>query len=49
MTDIIDGTFTTTEEPFGEKITVELKLGGSDAPVADDAKTWLGEVVTIHA
>ncbi|KAH9842411.1 ubiquitin-protein ligase [Rhodofomes roseus] len=38
ITDVIDETFTTTEERFGEMVTVELKPGGEDVPVTEDNK-----------
>ncbi|KAJ7285623.1 hypothetical protein C8J57DRAFT_1285369 [Mycena rebaudengoi] len=38
ITDIIDETFTTTEERFGEMVTIELKDGGADVPVTQDNK-----------
>lgn len=38
ITDIIDETFTTTEERFGEMVTIELKPGGGDEPVTQDNK-----------
>ncbi|THH19669.1 hypothetical protein EUX98_g8726 [Antrodiella citrinella] len=38
ITDVIDETFTTTEERFGEMVTVELKPGGGDEPVTEDNK-----------
>lgn len=38
ITDIIDETFTTTEERFGEMVTVELKPGGADVPVTEENK-----------
>ncbi|CCM03910.1 uncharacterized protein FIBRA_06061 [Fibroporia radiculosa] len=38
ITDVIDETFTTTEERFGEMVTVELKPGGADVPVTEDNK-----------
>jgi len=38
ITDIIDETFTTTEERFGEMVTIELKPGGADEPVTQDNK-----------
>ena len=38
ITDVIDETFTTTEERFGEMVTVELKPGGNDVPVTEDNK-----------
>ncbi|PBK77941.1 HECT-domain-containing protein [Armillaria solidipes] len=38
ITDVIDETFTTTEERFGEMVTIELKPGGADVPVTQDNK-----------
>jgi E3 ubiquitin-protein ligase NEDD4 len=38
ITDIIDETFTTTEERFGEMVTIELQPGGEDVPVTQDNK-----------
>ncbi|KAI0693906.1 ubiquitin-protein ligase [Cytidiella melzeri] len=38
ITDIIDETFTTTEERFGEMVTVELKPDGESIPVTEDNK-----------
>jgi E3 ubiquitin-protein ligase NEDD4 len=38
ITDIIDETFTTTEERFGEMVTIELKAGGGDVPVTEENK-----------
>ena len=38
ITDIIDETFTTTEERFGELVTIELKPGGADVPVTEENK-----------
>ncbi|KAF5324696.1 hypothetical protein D9611_004349 [Ephemerocybe angulata] len=38
ITDIIDETFTTTEERFGEMVTIELKPGGEEVPVTQDNK-----------
>ena len=34
----MDETFTTTEDRFGELITVELKPGGGDIPVTEENK-----------
>ncbi|KZT74124.1 HECT-domain-containing protein [Daedalea quercina L-15889] len=46
ITDVIDETFTTTEERFGEMVTVELKSGGADIPVTEDnKKEYVGRVV----
>lgn len=36
--DVIDETFTTAEERFGEMVTIELKPGGGDVPVTDENK-----------
>ncbi|KAK1220738.1 hypothetical protein PQX77_016486 [Marasmius sp. AFHP31] len=38
ITDIIDETFTTTEERFGEMVTIELRPGGEDIPVTQENK-----------
>lgn len=38
ITDIIDETFTTTEDRFGEMVTIELKPGGADVPVTEENK-----------
>lgn len=38
ITDVIDETFTTTEERFGEMVTIELKPGGEDIPVTEENK-----------
>lgn len=38
ITDIIDETFTTTEERFGELHTIELKAGGADINVTEENK-----------
>ena len=35
---MIDETFTTTEERFGEMVTVELKAGGADVVVTEENK-----------
>ncbi|KAH8101291.1 ubiquitin-protein ligase [Cristinia sonorae] len=48
ITDIIDETFTTTEERFGEVVTVELKPGGADIPVTQDNKTEYVDCVVEH-
>ncbi|KAF7295117.1 hypothetical protein MIND_01050100 [Mycena indigotica] len=45
ITDIIDETFTTTEERFGEMVTIELKPGGGDVPVTEDNKKDYVEAV----
>ncbi|CCA69820.1 related to RSP5-Hect domain E3 ubiquitin-protein ligase [Serendipita indica DSM 11827] len=38
ITDIIDETFTTVEDRFGELVTIELKPGGADIPVTEENK-----------
>ncbi|KAJ3551585.1 hypothetical protein NP233_g13055 [Leucocoprinus birnbaumii] len=38
ITDIIDETFTTAEDRFGEMVEVELKPGGADVPVTEENK-----------
>jgi E3 ubiquitin-protein ligase NEDD4 len=38
ITDVIDDTFCTTEERFGEIVTVDLKPGGRDVQVTEDNK-----------
>lgn len=38
ITDVIDETFTTTEDRFGELVTVELKPGGGDIVVTEENK-----------
>ncbi|EIN08066.1 HECT-domain-containing protein [Punctularia strigosozonata HHB-11173 SS5] len=38
ITDVIDETFTTVEDRFGEMVTVELKPGGADVPVTEENK-----------
>ena len=36
--DVIDETFTTAEDRFGEMVTIDLKPGGADVPVTDENK-----------
>ena len=38
ITDVIDETFTTTEERFGEMVTIELRPGGADVEVTEQNK-----------
>jgi E3 ubiquitin-protein ligase NEDD4 len=38
ITDVIDETFTTIEERFGEMVTIDLKPGGADVPVTEENK-----------
>ncbi|KIM30176.1 hypothetical protein M408DRAFT_328262 [Serendipita vermifera MAFF 305830] len=42
ITDVLDETFTTEEERFGELVTIELKSGGADIPVTEEnKKEWV--------
>lgn len=45
ITDVIDETFTTSEERFGELVTIELKPGGADIPVTEDNKKDYADAV----
>jgi E3 ubiquitin-protein ligase NEDD4 len=45
ITDVIDETFTTTEDRFGEMVTVELKPGGEEVPVTEENKKEYVELV----
>ncbi|KAJ7107269.1 hypothetical protein C8R43DRAFT_1044956 [Mycena crocata] len=38
ITDVLDETFTITEERFGEHVTIELKPDGGDVPVTEENK-----------
>ena len=38
ITDVIEQTFTTLEERFGEMLTIELKPGGAEIPVTEENK-----------
>jgi len=38
ITDIIDETFTTSEDRFGEMVTLDLKPGGADIQVTEENK-----------
>lgn len=38
ITDVLDETFTTTEERFGELVTIELKPGGENIEVTEENK-----------
>ncbi|KIL68638.1 hypothetical protein M378DRAFT_100385 [Amanita muscaria Koide BX008] len=38
ITDVIDETFTTTEERFGEMVTIDLKPGGENVQVTEENK-----------
>ncbi|KAF8633731.1 hypothetical protein AX17_004387 [Amanita inopinata Kibby_2008] len=45
ITDVIDETFTTTEERFGEMVTIDLKPGGANVPVTEDNKAEYVDLV----
>ena len=45
ITGIIDETFTTTEERFGEIFTVELRPGEADIPVTEEKKNYVNAIV----
>lgn len=45
ITDIIDETFTVTEERFGEVVTIELKPDGAAIPVTEDNKAEYVECI----
>jgi E3 ubiquitin-protein ligase NEDD4 len=47
ITDVIDETFTTTEDRFGEMVTIELKPGGENIAVTEDNKKEYVECVTL--
>ncbi|KAJ7044182.1 hypothetical protein C8F04DRAFT_692173 [Mycena alexandri] len=38
ITDVLDETFSMTEERFGEHVTIELRPGGEDIPVTEENK-----------
>lgn len=38
ITDILEETFTVTEERFGEIVNIDLKPGGEDVPVTEENK-----------
>lgn len=38
ITDILEETFTVTEERFGEIVNIELRPGGEDIPVTEENK-----------
>lgn len=47
ITDVIDETFTTTEDRFGELVTIELKPNGADIPVSEENKKEYVECVLL--
>lgn len=48
ITDVIDETFTTSEDRFGELVTIELKPGGADIPVTEENKKDYVDAVVEH-
>ncbi|ORX35319.1 hypothetical protein BD324DRAFT_632323 [Kockovaella imperatae] len=46
ITDVIEDTFSITEEHFGEVVTVDLKEGGRDVEVTEDNKKEYVDLVT---
>ncbi|KAG9036129.1 hypothetical protein FRB95_009703 [Tulasnella sp. JGI-2019a] len=48
ITDVIDETFTTTEDRFGEMVTIELKPGGENVPVTEENKGEYVECVIAY-
>lgn len=48
ITDVIDEKFTTTEDRFGEMITIDLKPGGADIPVTEDNKKEYVDLIVEH-
>ena len=48
ITDVLDETFTTTEERFGELVTIELKPGGEEAPVTEGNKKEYVDAVVAY-
>ena len=49
ITDVIDETFTTIEDRFGEMVTIDLKPGGADIPVTEENKKEYVEYVFQHS
>lgn len=48
ITDVIDDTFSTMEERFGEMVTVDLKPGGREVVVTEDNKKEYVDLVTSY-
>lgn len=46
ITDVIDETFTTVEDRFGEMVTIDLKPGGADVPVTEENKKEYVDLIT---
>ncbi|KAJ7366908.1 hypothetical protein DFH08DRAFT_1072314 [Mycena albidolilacea] len=48
ITDVLDETFTMTEERFGELVTIELKPAGGDVPVTEENKKEYVDAVVAY-
>ncbi|KAJ3498944.1 hypothetical protein NLJ89_g10157 [Agrocybe chaxingu] len=48
ITDVLDETFTTTEERFGELVTIELRPGGEDIPLTEQNKKEYVDAVVAY-
>ena len=48
ITDVLDETFSTTEERFGEIFNIDLKPNGSQIPVTEENKTEYVDAVVHH-
>ncbi|KAH8117461.1 HECT-domain-containing protein [Phellopilus nigrolimitatus] len=48
ITDVLDETFSTTEERFGEIVTIDLCLNGSEIPVTEESKGDYVNAVVHH-
>ncbi|KAJ9106012.1 hypothetical protein QFC19_003348 [Naganishia cerealis] len=48
ITNVIDDTFSTTEERFGEMVEIDLKPGGRDVPVTEENKKEYVDLVTTY-
>ncbi|GJJ12023.1 hypothetical protein Clacol_006263 [Clathrus columnatus] len=48
ITDVIDETFTTVEDRFGELVTIDLKPGGADIPVTEENKKEYVDLIVEH-
>lgn len=48
ITDVLDETFTTIEDNFGELVTVDLRPGGANIPVTEENKTQYVEAVVSY-
>ncbi len=48
ITDVLEETFTTTEDRFGELVTMELKPGGENIPVTEANKVEYVDAVVAY-